>query len=139
MPIREITRQTGLSRNTVRKYLASGVMEPSYPKRKSLSKLDDYELTLTSWLCQIPFYVFAYSLPILARALGDLRDRRPFLMHFMNHKQFPILYYDAGLVDADVQQPSWHRVHTTTDLLLRRKLGVPLGYLGVALQASQEC
>jgi transposase len=50
MPIREITRRTGLSRNTVRKYLASGVVEPRYPQRKSPSKLDDYELTLTSWL-----------------------------------------------------------------------------------------
>ncbi len=50
MPIREITRRTGLSRNTVRKYLASGVVEPRYPNRRSPSKLDDYELTLTSWL-----------------------------------------------------------------------------------------
>ena len=50
MPIREITRRTGLSRNTVRKYLASGVIEPRYPNRKTPSKLDDYELTLTSWL-----------------------------------------------------------------------------------------
>ncbi len=50
MPIREITRRTGLSRNTVRKYLASGVVEPRYSNRKSPSKLDDYELTLTSWL-----------------------------------------------------------------------------------------
>ena len=50
MPIREITRRTGLSRNTIRKYLASGVVEPRYPDRKSPSKLDDYELTLTSWL-----------------------------------------------------------------------------------------
>jgi transposase len=50
MPIREISRRTGLSRNTVRKYLASGVVEPRYPKRKSPSKLDDYELPLTSWL-----------------------------------------------------------------------------------------
>lgn len=49
-PIREISRITGLSRNTVRKYLASGVVEPRYPNRKSPTKLDDYELTLTSWL-----------------------------------------------------------------------------------------
>ncbi len=48
MPIREIARRTGLSRNTVRKYLASGMVEPSYPKRKSPSKLDVYEQTLTS-------------------------------------------------------------------------------------------
>ena len=50
MPIREITRCTGLPRNTVRKYLASGRVEPRYPRRRSLSKLDDYEQTLTSWL-----------------------------------------------------------------------------------------
>jgi transposase len=50
MPIREIARRTGLSRNTVRKYLASQELEPAYPARKSPSKLDDYEQTLTNWL-----------------------------------------------------------------------------------------
>ena len=50
MPIREITRRTGLSRNTVRKYLANKVVEPRYPKRKTPSKLDDYAAKLTSWL-----------------------------------------------------------------------------------------
>jgi transposase len=53
VPIREITRRTGLSRNTVRKYLASGVMEARYPKRKTRSELGDYELTLTSWLFRV--------------------------------------------------------------------------------------
>jgi transposase len=37
MPIREITRRTGLSRNTMRKYLASGELEPRYRR----PKLDD--------------------------------------------------------------------------------------------------
>ena len=50
MPIREIARRTGLSRNTVRKYLAAGVVDPQYSRRKSPSKLDAYVLTLTSWL-----------------------------------------------------------------------------------------
>lgn len=50
MHIREIVRRTGLSRNTVRKYLASNVVEPRYPARKSPSKLDDYEEVLNSWL-----------------------------------------------------------------------------------------
>jgi len=50
MPIREIARRTGLSRNTVRKYLSNNELEPSYPARRSPSKLDDYEETLTSWL-----------------------------------------------------------------------------------------
>ena len=38
MPIREITRRTRLSRNTVRKYLASGELQAT----KAPSKLDDY-------------------------------------------------------------------------------------------------
>jgi transposase len=50
MPIRVIARRTGLSRNTVLKYLSSDVVEPQYPNRSSPSKLDDYEQTLTSWL-----------------------------------------------------------------------------------------
>ena len=50
LPIREIARRTGLSRNTIRKYLASNVVEPRYPQRKAPSKLDDYGPTLTSWL-----------------------------------------------------------------------------------------
>ena len=50
MAIREITRRTGLSRNTVRKYLVSGVVEPHYQRRKPPSKLDEYAQTLTNWL-----------------------------------------------------------------------------------------
>lgn len=50
VPIRVIARRTGLSRNTVRKYLASEVVEPRYSRRKTPSKLDGYEETLTSWL-----------------------------------------------------------------------------------------
>ena len=50
VPIREITRRTGLFRNTVRKYLANKVVEPRYPHRKTPSKLDDYAAKLTAWL-----------------------------------------------------------------------------------------
>lgn len=50
MPIREIARRTGLSRNTVRKYLNHQDLDPKYPTRKTPSKLDDYEATLTCWL-----------------------------------------------------------------------------------------
>jgi transcriptional regulator with XRE-family HTH domain len=48
--IRQIAKRTGLSRNTVLKYLASGVVEPKYSRPKAPSKLDDYAHTLTSWL-----------------------------------------------------------------------------------------
>jgi transposase len=50
MAIREIARRTGLSRNTIRKYLASNTVEPKYPPRKSPSKLDAFEETLALWL-----------------------------------------------------------------------------------------
>ena len=42
LSIREIARRTGLSRNTIRKYLANGEVQPKYPARKSVSKLDPY-------------------------------------------------------------------------------------------------
>jgi len=48
--IRQIARSTGLSRNTVRKYLACGIVEPRYSRRKTPSKLDEYSQTLNSWL-----------------------------------------------------------------------------------------
>ena len=50
--IREIARRTGLSRNTIRKYLHNGEIEPKYSKRQSPSKLDVYESTLVDWLKQ---------------------------------------------------------------------------------------
>lgn len=48
--IREIARRTQLSRNTIRKYLADGTLEPAYPKRQSPSKLDPFAEVLASWL-----------------------------------------------------------------------------------------
>ena len=50
MAIREIARRTGLSRNTVRKYLNDGVVDPHYPERRSPSKLDDFADKLAGWL-----------------------------------------------------------------------------------------
>jgi len=50
LSMREIARRSGLSRTTIRKYLASGVTEPKYPHRNSASKLDGYRETLARWL-----------------------------------------------------------------------------------------
>jgi transposase len=50
VPIRAIARRTGLSRNTIRKYLANGVVEPRYPRRKSRSTLDAFGEKLAAWL-----------------------------------------------------------------------------------------
>ena len=48
--IREISRRTKLSRNTIRKYLTNGAVEAVYPKRRNRSKLDGYAEELASWL-----------------------------------------------------------------------------------------
>lgn len=47
---REITKRTGLSRNTVRRYLKNDVAEPVYAKRQALSKIKEFEELLISWL-----------------------------------------------------------------------------------------
>ena len=50
LSIREIAKRTGLSRNTIRKYLRSGDKEPSYAKRESVSRLDPFAEKLAQWL-----------------------------------------------------------------------------------------
>ena len=50
MPIREISRRTGVSRNTIRKYLRSDVIEPKFQVPDRPSKLDPYAEKLSGWL-----------------------------------------------------------------------------------------
>ena len=81
--IRQIARRTGLSRNTVRKYLHSGVVEPKYPLRKSASKLDAFAEILAHNLAT--FAEFEADLirlrtregMAIARAKGKLRGKQP--------------------------------------------------------------
>ena len=42
LPIREIARRTGLSRNTIRKYLKAGTVEPKFSVPERPSKLDPF-------------------------------------------------------------------------------------------------
>ncbi len=50
VPLREIARRLGISRNTVRRYLRSETTEPSYAERRSSSLLDKYSVLLSAWL-----------------------------------------------------------------------------------------
>jgi transposase len=50
VPIREISRRTGVSRNTIRKYLRSEAVEPKFRVPDRPSKLDPYSEQLTAWL-----------------------------------------------------------------------------------------
>jgi transposase len=50
LSIREVSRRTGLSRNTIRKYLRSGSIEPSFRTPDRPSKLDAFADKLSAWL-----------------------------------------------------------------------------------------
>ncbi len=50
MPIREIARRTGLSRNTIRRYLRSDTVEPKFKVPVRPSKLDPFAERLSGWL-----------------------------------------------------------------------------------------
>jgi transposase len=50
LSIREIARRTGLSRNTIRKYLRSGTVEPRFKVPERPSKLDPFAERLSAWL-----------------------------------------------------------------------------------------
>ena len=50
LPIREIARRTGLSRNTIRKYLKAGTIEPKFTVPERPSKLDPFADKLAAWL-----------------------------------------------------------------------------------------
>lgn len=50
LAIREIERRTKLSRNTIRKYLRAGTVEPEFRVPDRPSKLDPYAEKLTGWL-----------------------------------------------------------------------------------------
>ena len=50
LPIREIARRTGLSRNTIRKYLKAGTIEPQFATPERSSKLDPFAEKLAGWL-----------------------------------------------------------------------------------------
>lgn len=50
LSIREIAKRTGLSRNTVRKYLRSDTIEPQFKVPERPSKLDPFVERLSTWL-----------------------------------------------------------------------------------------
>jgi transposase len=50
LPIREIARRTGMSRNTIKKYLNAGTIEPQFTTPERQSKLDPYADKLAGWL-----------------------------------------------------------------------------------------
>ena len=50
LSLREIARQTGLSRNTIRTYLRGDLVEPAFKLPERPSKLDAFAAKLSAWL-----------------------------------------------------------------------------------------
>ncbi|MDO8033554.1 H-NS family nucleoid-associated regulatory protein [Janthinobacterium sp. SUN128] len=50
LPLREIARRLGISRNTVRRYLRSETIEPAYAERRSSRAIDKYAFQLSAFL-----------------------------------------------------------------------------------------
>jgi len=50
VPLREIAKRLGISRNTVRRYLRSETTEPAYAERQAASAIDPYANKLADWL-----------------------------------------------------------------------------------------
>jgi AcrR family transcriptional regulator len=50
VPLREIARRLGISRNTVRRYLRSETIEPAYAERRSTRAIDKYAFQLSALL-----------------------------------------------------------------------------------------
>lgn len=50
LPLREIARRTGMSRNTIKKYLNAGTIEPKFATPERQSKLDPFSEKLAGWL-----------------------------------------------------------------------------------------
>ena len=50
IPLREISRRLGISRNTVRRYLRSETIEPAYAERRSSRAIDKYAFQLSAFL-----------------------------------------------------------------------------------------
>jgi transposase len=111
LPIREIKRRTGLSRNTIRKYLASNVVEPKYPARKSASKLDPYAEMLASWL---------------TRESKQSRKRRRNLKQL--HRDLVALGFDGSYDRVAAYARDWRQRERERANLASRGAFVPLAF-----------
>lgn len=50
LPLRKIARRTGMSRNTIKKYLNAGTIDPQFSTPERQSKLDPFAEKLAGWL-----------------------------------------------------------------------------------------
>ena len=109
LSIREISRRTGLSRNTIRMYLRSDVAEPSYAKRMSSSKLDPFATKLSAWL--------------KTEATRSRKQRRTIKQMHLNLQS---LGYQGSYNRVAAFARVWHKQHVLTQQTAGRGTFVPL-------------
>jgi len=101
MPIREIARRTGLSRNTIKKYPREDAVEPRFKTPSRPSKLDPYADRLSAWL--------------LAQTRKSRKERRTVKLM---HEDLVKLGYDGSYERVAAFARAWradrHRVEQTT-------------------------
>ena len=114
--IKEIQRRTGLSRNTIKRWLREPEMvEPQYPPRKAVTKLDAYKETLETWL--------------KADAHRGKRDRRTVKQMF---EELVAQGYQGSYVRVAAHARRWRREQTGST---KKSAFVPLKFaLGEAFQ-----
>ena len=109
LSMREIARRTGLSRHTIRKYLASGVTEPKYPLRSGVRKIDPFAETLSLWL---------------ERESGRNRKQRRNLQHL--HRDLVMLGYAGSYDRVAAFARDWRQRRREADNQTSRGTYVPL-------------
>mmetsp|Transcript_66689 Transcript_66689/g.164352 ORF Transcript_66689/g.164352 Transcript_66689/m.164352 type:complete len:504 (-) Transcript_66689:1692-3203(-) len=121
LSIREVSRRTGLSRNTVRQWLRQeGVTEPKYPKRETASAVDAWAEHLASAL--------------KADQHRPVRDRRTVKMLF---EQIRALGYAGSYARVTRWVRAWR---AEQDAAPRRAAFVPMSFeLGDAFQFDWSC
>ena len=111
MPIREISRRTKLSRNTITKYLASGEVEPKYPPRQAPSQLDPYAEQLRA---------------MLRRSQSAPRKQKMSVREM--HVRLVAMGYPGSYNRVAAFARDWHRAEHERLLTAPRKAFVPLAF-----------
>ena len=109
MPIREIERRTGLSRNTIRKYLRAGEVEPKFKVPDRPSKLDPFAEKLSGWL--------------RTEAVRSRKQRRTVKQM---HADLVVLGYDGSYGRVAAFERAWTAVRQRDSQISGRGTFVPL-------------
>lgn len=111
LSIREIARRTGLSRNTIRKYLRSDTIEPQFRVPERPSKLDPYAERLSLWL---------------KREQGRPRKQKRTIKQL--HADLVSLGYEGSYGRVAAFARAWHEDYRRQQHLSGRGTFVPLSF-----------